>query len=76
VITDMTMPQMNGDRFARELIAVRPDIPIIICTGYNPQIDETTAAVIGVKAFMFKPLTLQQLAFLVREVIDGNDSKP
>ncbi len=70
VITDMTMPQMNGDRFARELIAVRRDIPIIICTGYNPQIDETAAARIGAKAFIFKPLTLQQLAFLVREVID------
>lgn len=71
VITDMTMPQMNGDRFAKELIAVRPDIPIIICTGYNPQIDENAAARIGAKAFMFKPLTFQQLAFLVREVLDG-----
>jgi PAS domain S-box-containing protein len=71
VITDMTMPQMNGDRFAKELIAVRPDIPIVICTGYNPQIDENAAARIGAKAFMFKPLTFQQLAFLVRNVLDG-----
>jgi len=71
VITDMTMPRMNGDRFAKELIAVRPDIPIVICTGYNPQIDETTAARLGARAFMFKPLTFQQLAFLVRDVLDG-----
>jgi CheY-like chemotaxis protein len=71
VITDFTMPQMNGDQFAKELIAVRPDIPIVICTGYNPQIDETTAALLGARAFMFKPLTFQQLAFLVRDVLDG-----
>ena len=71
VITDMTMPQMNGDQFAKELIAVRPDIPIVICTGYNPQIDETTAALLGARASMFKPLTFQQLAFLVRDVLDG-----
>jgi PAS domain S-box-containing protein len=71
VITDMTMPQMNGDRFAKELIAVRPDIPIVICTGYNPQIDENAATRLGARAFMFKPLTLQQLAFLVRNVLEG-----
>jgi len=71
VITDMTMPRMNGDRLAKELIAVRPDIPIVICTGYNPQIDQNAAARIGVKAFMLKPLTFQQLAFLVREVLDN-----
>jgi PAS domain S-box-containing protein len=71
VISDMTMPEMNGDELAKKMIKIRPDIPIIICTGYNPQIDEKTAKAIGLKAFIFKPLTFQKLATTVRDVLDG-----
>jgi len=71
VISDMTMPEMNGDELAKKMIEIRPDIPIIICTGYNPQIDEITAKTIGLKAFIFKPLTFQKLATTVRNVLDG-----
>jgi signal transduction histidine kinase/ActR/RegA family two-component response regulator len=71
VISDMTMPEMNGDELAKKMIAIRPDIPIIICTGYNPQIDEKTAKKIGLKAFIFKPLTFHKLATTVRNVLDG-----
>ena len=70
VISDMTMPEMNGDRLAVELMDIRPDIPIILCTGYNPRIDENMAKKIGVKAFIFKPLTFQQLAVMVRKILD------
>jgi PAS domain S-box-containing protein len=72
IISDMTMPEMNGDEMAKKMIAIRPEIPIIICTGYNPEIDEKTAHAIGVKAFIFKPLTFQKLATTVRNVLDGN----
>ena len=71
VISDMTMPEMNGDELAKRMIDIRPDIPIIICTGYNPQIDEKMARTIGLKAFIFKPLTFQKLATTVRNVLDG-----
>jgi len=71
VISDMTMPEMNGDELAKKMIEIRPDIPIIICTGYNPQIDENTAKAIGLKAFIFKPLTFQKLAKTVRDVLDN-----
>lgn len=71
VITDMTMPEMNGDLLAKKMMAIRPDIPVIICTGYNPQIDEITAKKNGLKAFIFKPLTFQKLATTVRNVLDG-----
>jgi CheY-like chemotaxis protein len=70
IISDMTMPGMNGDRLAKKLIEIRPDIPVVICTGFNPQIDEESARKIGVKAFIFKPLTFEKLALLVRKVID------
>jgi len=74
VISDMTMPEMNGDELAKKMIQIRPDIPIIICTGYNPKIDEKTAKEIGLKAFIFKPLTFQKLATTVRKVLDSQQS--
>ncbi len=70
IISDMTMPGMSGDQLSESLIRIRPDIPIILCTGFNPQIDEASAREIGIKAFIFKPLTLQKLALLVRKVLD------
>ncbi len=74
IISDMTMPEMNGDEMARKMIAIRPDIPIVICTGYNPKIDEKTALAIGLKAFIFKPLTFQKLATTVRDVLDNHQN--
>ena len=71
IISDMTMPEMNGDEMAKKMILIRPDIPIIICTGYNPQIDETAAKAMGLKAFIFKPLTFHKLATNVRGVLDS-----
>ena len=71
VISDMTMPEMNGDELAKKMITLRPDIPIIICTGYNPKIDEITAKNIGLRGFIFKPLTFQKLATTVRNVLDS-----
>ena len=70
IISDMTMPEMNGDELAKKMIDIRPDIPVIICTGYNPKIDEKSAKNIGLKAFIFKPLTFQKLATTVRNVLD------
>jgi CheY-like chemotaxis protein len=70
VVTDMTMPKMTGERLARELISIRPKIPIILCTGFSEQINEQKAKDIGIKAFLLKPLTLNRLARTVRAVMD------
>ena len=70
VVTDMTMPKMTGEKLAQELISIRPEIPIILCTGFNEQINEKKAKKIGVKAFLMKPLTLNRLAKTVREVME------
>ncbi len=69
VVTDMTMPKMTGEKLAQELISIRPDIPIILCTGFNEQINEQKAKAIGIKAFLMKPLTVNQLAKTVRAVL-------
>ena len=71
VITDMTMPRMTGDQFARELIKLRPDIPIILCTGFNPKISKEQAGKIGIKAFVMKPLVRRDMANIVRKVLDA-----
>ena len=70
VISDMTMPNRTGDQLARELIAIRPDIPIIICTGFSERINEEMAAAIGVKGFLMKPIVKSEMAEMVRKVLD------
>jgi PAS domain S-box-containing protein len=76
VITDMTMPEMTGDRLAREIMAVRPDVPIIICTGYSDAISETSAMALGLKGFVMKPLVMEKLATTVRSVLDRAKAGP
>jgi PAS domain S-box-containing protein len=72
VITDMTMPKMTGDKLAKKLVGIRPDIPIIICTGYSERISENKAKRIGVKALVMKPFVIKDLVNTVRKVIDGS----
>lgn len=72
VITDMTMPNMTGDKLSVELIKIRSDIPVILCTGYSKTIFEETAAEIGIKAFIDKPVVKSDLARTVRNVLDEN----
>ena len=70
VITDMTMPQMTGDRLAREMIAIRADVPIIICTGFSERIDRESAQAMGIKGFLMKPVVRSEMARMVRKVLD------
>ncbi len=72
VITDATMPKMTGDRLARELMKIRSDIPIIICTGYSERITEEKTKKMGIKAFAMKPLTIRDLALKVRETLESD----
>jgi PAS domain S-box-containing protein len=69
IITDMSMPRMNGDVLASRLLAIRPDIPIILCTGYSKQLSEKAARELGIRAYIYKPVTKADLANAVREVL-------
>jgi CheY-like chemotaxis protein len=73
VITDMSMPQLTGDKLARKILALRPDMPIIMCTGYSEHVSREDAARLGIREFLMKPYTMDQLAYAVRRAIDGND---
>lgn len=70
VITDMTMPHMTGEDLARHILAIRPDIPIILCTGYSSRMAAEKANEIGIRKFVEKPLTANALARSVRHVLD------
>ncbi|MDM8518319.1 response regulator [Desulfobacterales bacterium HSG16] len=71
VIADIMMPEMTGDRLAIEMMKIRSDIPIILCTGFSDRIDEESSREIGVKDFVMKPLLRDQIARTIRRVLDG-----
>jgi CheY-like chemotaxis protein len=74
VITDQTMPEMTGIEFAREILAIRPDMPIIMCTGFSHVADEDKAKQAGIRAFAMKPLTKREIARTIRKVLSEQDS--
>jgi PAS domain S-box-containing protein len=70
VISDMAMPQMTGDTLAREIMRIRPDIPIILCTGYSDQISQEQAKDKGIHGLLYKPILKHELAASIRSVLD------
>ncbi len=70
VITDQTMPGMTGVDLARRMLQIRPDIPIILCTGYSSIISEEKVKSIGIREFAMKPLAKKDIADLIRKVLD------
>lgn len=70
VISDMTMPQMSGVKLSEKLREIQADIPIIICTGHSSLIDEGKAKNIGISAYAMKPITMSEIAKLIRTVLD------
>jgi signal transduction histidine kinase len=70
VITDQTMPEMTGVGLAKEILAIRPDIPILMCTGFSQLVDADSARAAGIKAFAMKPLTKREIALTIRKVLD------
>ena len=74
VITDQTMPGITGIDLARKILQIRPDMPIILCTGYSSQISAEKARSYGIKGFAMKPLHKKDITTLIRKVLDeGND---
>ncbi|GJL50575.1 MAG: hypothetical protein NPIRA01_18020 [Nitrospirales bacterium] len=70
VITDQTMPTMPGDALARELLRIRPELPIILCTGFSHVVSAEKAKSMGIRGYLMKPLAIRDLAPIVRHVLD------
>lgn len=69
VITDQTMPKMTGKTLAQELRRIRPDVPIILCTGFSHIIDAAEAEALGIDAFLMKPLAIGDLSHTIQDVL-------
>jgi CheY-like chemotaxis protein len=73
VITDMAMPEMTGAQLAEKLVLIRPDIPIVICTGFSEKISKEKAKAMGIKGFLMKPVVKSEMAQMVRKALDERD---
>ncbi|MFO7749246.1 MAG: PAS domain S-box protein [Desulfobacteraceae bacterium] len=70
VMTDMTMPGMTGETLAKELLQRRPDLPVVMCTGYNENMSEAKALGMGIRRFIEKPVVNRSIAEIIRSVLD------
>lgn len=71
VITDFTMPEMNGEEVAKKILKASPNTPVIMCSGYNNKIDSEAANQIGISLLMMKPVNYSYLAKNIREILDN-----
>ncbi len=70
VITDQAMPNLTGMDLAAELLKVRPDIPIVLCTGHSDKVSSERAREGGIQGFLMKPVDKHEMAVAVRRVLD------
>jgi len=70
VITDMTMPGMTGDILAENMLKIRNDIPIIICTGFSQALSKERISNLGIKLLLNKPVVKKELTQAIRKVLD------
>jgi PAS domain S-box-containing protein len=70
VVTDQSMPNLSGVELSQEILRVKPEMPIILCSGYSSVVTEDEALALGVKKYVTKPVEIRTLARIVREVLD------
>ena len=71
IVTDMAMPKIPGNKLAAELIKIRPDIPILLCTGFSEAMTEEKVKSLGIKGLLLKPIIMKELARKIRETLDN-----
>ena len=72
VITDATMPGMTGNQLSKKITRIRPDIPVLLCTGFSEHMSDENAISMGIKGFLLKPVEINDLALKIHEVLDKN----
>ncbi|MFW2368595.1 MAG: response regulator, partial [Desulforhopalus sp.] len=75
VITDQTMPGITGGDLAAEMLQIRPELPIILCTGYSTIMTKEKARELGIREFVYKPLTQKEIAGLIRTIFDSTEGE-
>ena len=72
MLTDMTMPNLNGAELAKATSTIRPELPIVMFTGFSDLIDEHKAAEFGIRKYLTKPFEIHQLNEIIRELVGKN----
>ncbi len=75
IVTDMSMPGLTGMQLAKEILSIRPELPIVICTGFSERLNEEQVYDLGVKGFLMKPVSKAQISETIRKLLD-QQSKP
>jgi CheY-like chemotaxis protein len=70
VITDQTMPNKTGTQLTRELLRLRPDIPVILCTGFSETVNKENFRALGIRGFVMKPIVKNDIAKIIRKVLE------
>jgi CheY-like chemotaxis protein len=70
VITDQTMPNKTGTQLTRELLRIRPDIPVILSTGFSETVNKENFKSLGIRAFVMKPIVKNDIAKTIRKVLE------
>ncbi len=70
VLTDVTMPRMSGEELLRAVRAMRPELPVVICTGYSASMTPERAEALGAAGYLTKPISVNELALRVRRILD------
>ncbi|NIA31678.1 MAG: response regulator, partial [Actinobacteria bacterium] len=70
IITDQTLPEMTGKEMAMTMLKIRPDLPVVLCTGYSDTVTKEEAKEIGIREFVLKPISLREMPKIVRRVLD------
>jgi CheY-like chemotaxis protein len=70
IITDMTMPRMSGEDMLREALRLRPNVPVVVCTGYSASMTAERAYELGASGYLNKPLAVNELAQQIRRILD------
>ncbi|MBM7867925.1 response regulator [Heliobacterium gestii] len=74
VVTDQTMPDITGDKLSCELLKIRPDVPIVLCTGFSYSVNEMRANSLGIKAFLEKPLLKNELETVLNKLLTAREA--
>jgi len=75
VVTDQNMPYMKGEDLAREIRRLRPELPILLCTGYRESIDEDRFRAAGIDRILLKPVVMSEIEKNIKEMLEGAERK-
>ena len=70
ILTDMTMPDLTGSELSRQMLSIKSETPIIICTGFSDNLSKEQAMILGIRDYLMKPMTIEDLSAALRRILD------